>query len=436
VDASRIVDTNILYCDDNWHRLAQFPDACVDLIYLDPPFFSNRNYEVIWGDEAEVRSFEDRWEGGINVYVNWMRERVIEMYRVLKPTGSLYLHCDWHAGHYLKMMLDDLFGMDKFRNEIIWYYKTGGMSKRWFGRKHDTIFLYSKGDNYTFNPMKEKSYLAHRYGFSNIEIFEDEGGPYTMVGVRDVWDIPALRGNQPEALGYPTQKPITLLERIIQASSNPGDIILDPFCGCGTTVAAAQNMGREWIGIDISPTAVNLIRRRVEKEGAVDVNGASTVKIMGLPVTEEELKALKPFEFQNWVIQRFNGTHSPRKSGDMGIDGYSFLEHHPIQVKRSERVGRNTVDNFETAIERDSRDKGYIVAFSFTRDAREEVARAKSAKGMEIQLVKVSGLLEETADIATLTTLFAEDQPLPPVRSKETRPSVEDLVESEKVEQG
>jgi hypothetical protein len=193
-------------------------------------------------------------------------------------------------------------------------------------------------------------------------------------------------------------------------------------------------MGREWIGIDISPTAVNLIRRRVEKEGAVDVNGASTVKIMGLPVTEEELKALKPFEFQNWVIQRFNGTHSPRKSGDMGIDGYSFLEHHPIQVKRSERVGRNTVDNFETAIERDSRDKGYIVAFSFTRDAREEVARAKSAKGMEIQLVKVSGLLEETADIATLTTLFAEDQPLPPVRSKETRPSVEDLVESEKVE--
>lgn len=434
MDASRIVDTNILYCDDNWHRLAQFPDACVDLIYLDPPFFSNRNYEVIWGDEAEVRSFEDRWEGGINVYVNWMRERVIEMYRVLKPTGSLYLHCDWHAGHYLKMMLDDLFGMDKFRNEIIWYYKTGGMSKRWFGRKHDTIFLYSKGDNYTFNPMKEKSYLAHRYGFSNIEIFEDEGGPYTMVGVRDVWDIPALRGNQPEALGYPTQKPITLLERIIQASSNPGDIILDPFCGCGTTVAAAQNMGREWIGIDISPTAVNLIRRRVEKEGAVDVNGASTVKIMGLPVTEEELKALKPFEFQNWVIQRFNGTHSPRKSGDMGIDGYSFLEHHPIQVKRSERVGRNTVDNFETAIERDSRDKGYIVAFSFTRDAREEVARAKSAKGMEIQLVKVSGLLEETADIATLTTLFAEDQPLPPVRSKETRPSVEDLVESEKVE--
>ncbi len=111
------LETGVIYCDDNLHRLSLFPAECVDLIYLDPPFFSNRNYEVIWGDEAEVRSFEDRWEGGINVYIEWMRDRVIEMHRVLRPTGSLYLHCDPHASHYLKVMLDDVFGASRFRNE-------------------------------------------------------------------------------------------------------------------------------------------------------------------------------------------------------------------------------------------------------------------------------------------------------------------------------
>jgi adenine specific DNA methylase Mod len=120
------LETSVLYCDDNLHRLAEFPAECVDLIYLDPPFFSNRHYEVIWGDEAEVRSFEDRWEGGIQVYVNWMEERVREMHRVLKPTGSIYLHCDWHASHYLKVMMDGVFGDDNFQNECIWYYRGGG----------------------------------------------------------------------------------------------------------------------------------------------------------------------------------------------------------------------------------------------------------------------------------------------------------------------
>jgi DNA modification methylase len=117
------LETGVIYCDDNLHRLLEFPAECVDLIYLDPPFFSNRQYEVIWGDEAEVRSFEDRWEGGIHVYVNWMRERMIELHRVLKPTGSIYLHCDWHASHYLKVMMDDVFGEANFQNEVVWYYR-------------------------------------------------------------------------------------------------------------------------------------------------------------------------------------------------------------------------------------------------------------------------------------------------------------------------
>ncbi len=145
------LETGVIYCDDNLHRLSLFPAECVDLIYLDPPFFSNRNYEVIWGDEAEVRSFEDRWEGGINVYIEWMRDRVIEMHRILKPTGSLYLHCDPHASHYLKVMLDDIFGSNRFQNEIIWYYKEAGVSPRRWGRRHDVIFFYTKGNTWTFN---------------------------------------------------------------------------------------------------------------------------------------------------------------------------------------------------------------------------------------------------------------------------------------------
>ncbi|MBJ7612869.1 MAG: hypothetical protein DLM71_04935 [Chloroflexi bacterium] len=123
------LETGVIYCDDNLHRLAQFPADSVDLIYLDPPFFSNRHYEVIWGDEAEVRSFEDRFQGGIHVYVEWMRDRLIELHRILKPTGSIYLHCDWHAGHYLKIAMDDIFGNRQFQNEFVWYYSGGGFEE-------------------------------------------------------------------------------------------------------------------------------------------------------------------------------------------------------------------------------------------------------------------------------------------------------------------
>lgn len=211
-------------------------------------------------------------------------------------------------------------------------------------------------------------------------------------------------------------------------SSTPGQLVLDPFAGCGTTLVAAQRLGRAWVGIDISPTAVGLMHRRMEKVGATNI------KLVGMPVSEAQLRALKPFEFQNWVIQRFNGTHSTRKSGDMGIDGYSFLEHLPIQVKQSERVGRNVVDNFETAVERDGKHKGYVVAFSFTRGAHEEAAAVKARKGLDITLVPVADLL---TDISSLVTPAAEgqllpaDPPLPKAPAKEARPSAEELIASD-----
>ena len=169
----------------------------------------------------------------------------------------------------MKLLLDAIFGAGNFHNEIVWYYKTGGVSKRWFGRKHDTILFYSKGDHYTFHPQQEKSYLSHKYGFSNIDIEEDDRGYFRRVAMRDVWDIPALRGNQPEATGFPTQKPLTLYERIIKASSNEGDIVLDPFCGSGTTVVAAERLGRQWLAMDLWDGAYEMLVGRLEAEGLV-----------------------------------------------------------------------------------------------------------------------------------------------------------------------
>jgi hypothetical protein len=241
----------------------------------------------------------------------------------------------------------------------------------------------------------------------------------------DVWDIPVINSTSKERLGYPTQKPEALMERIVLASSNHGDIVLDPFCGCGTTLVAAQRLGRQWIGIDISPTAVNLMKRRLERIGTTDI------KLVGMPVTEAQLHALKPFEFQNWVIDRINGTHSPRKSGDMGIDGFSFMLHEPIQVKQSDGIGRNVVDNFETAVKRVGHVKGYIMAFSFGRGAYEEVARARAEAGLDIRLVKVSDLLADKADLVTPEPgMFGTDLPLPSARDADSRPSIEELIES------
>lgn len=427
------LETGVIYCDDNLSRLSQFPENCVDLIYLDPPFFSNRNYEVIWGDEAEMRSFEDRWEGGINVYINWMRERVLEMHRVLKPTGVIFLHCDWHAAHYIKIMLDNVFGPKRFLNELIWCYRGGGVSKRWFARKHDSIFFYGKGRKHFFEPQ----YVP--YSESTVAVTKKTGKRVNQTEIDlergghmpDWWtDINALQTWSPERLGYPTQKPEALLERIITSASQPDAVVLDPFCGCGTAIVTANRLKRQWIGIDISPTAVGVMKARMVKAG-------EDPKIIGLPVTEAELRSLKPFEFQNWVIQRVHGTHAPRKTGDMGVDGYSFMEHLPIQVKQSAGVGRNTVDNFETAVRREGKAKGYIVAFSFTRGAREEAARARS-DGLDIHLVNVSDLLVDASEIIAprtdLLPLLPEDMLtdlLPTIRPKNARPSAEELVESD-----
>jgi len=421
------LETSTIYCGDNLEWLARFPGDCIDLIYLDPPFFSNRFYEVIWGDEAEVRSFEDRWEGGIHVYIEWMRERMLEMRRVLKDTGSVYLHCDWHACHYLKVMMDEVFGANHFQNEFIWYFSGGGASKKRWARKHQNLLFYTKGNKWTFNADAVRT----SYKWTKGQRRADGSGRDLEKGklADDVWEHHGILPWAKEWRGYPTQKPGELLQRIILASSNKGDVVLDPFAGCGTALVAAHQLGRQWVGIDISPTAASLMGQWLQEYAGVRMKD---LKLVNLPTTEEAVRALKPFEFQNWVINRFHGTYSPRSTGDMGIDGLSFFHHRPIQVKQSEHVGRNVVDNFETAVQRSGKDKGYIVAFSFTKGAYEEAARVKASADLVIELVTVANLLKEIPDLGEGDAgQLLPELPLPFPRSQEARPSVEELVESE-----
>ena len=283
------------YQGDNLSFLRALPAASIYLIATDPPFNKSRNFV----NSANGIGFRDTWswEGDVerawidimradhpalwalieavrlthgdaqSAYLCWLTIRLLEMHRILRDDGSLYLHIDGTTHAAVKLALDAIFGADHCRNEIVWHYKTGGVATRWFSRKHDTILFYSKSADYIFNPQIEKSYLKHKYGFSNIQVERDAKGYYRRVAMRDVWDIPALRGNQQEATGFPTQKPLALYERVIRASSNPGDIVLDPFCGRGTTAVAADRLGRRWLAMDLWEGAYEMLCERLEAEG-------------------------------------------------------------------------------------------------------------------------------------------------------------------------
>ncbi len=383
--------TNAIYCGDAQRVLGntlEFPDKSVDLVYVDPPFYSAETYEVIWEDGYERRAFEDRWKGGIENYISWMDPKLRECHRVLKDSGSLYLHCDWHAGAYLKVLLDRIFGYNRFQREVIWKlgWVSGFKSKaKNYIRNHETLLFYTKSDDFTFN----KVYVPHPKGYTRRGGGENPKG----VALDDVWtDIYSIQhlSFSKEKLGYPTQKPVELLKRIVQVSSNPDDVVLDPMCGCGTAIAAAYELKRKWVGIDISPTACKLMAKRMRSLGAQ----VGQDDIVGLPRTEVQIREMQPFEFQNWVFQQIQGRVSPQLRGDKGIDGRMF-DLTPVQVKQSESVGRNVVDNFRAAIQRDKKTKGMIVALSFGSGAYEEVARLKNEDGIEITLKTLKELLED-----------------------------------------
>ncbi|MCY4108351.1 MAG: DNA methyltransferase, partial [Chloroflexi bacterium] len=291
----------------------------VDLIYLDPPFNSNRNYQAPVGSKAAGAAFKDAWTlddvdeaqhgliaeaepplyeainpagivhgKGMKSYLIMMGVRLLEMRRVLRDTGSIYLHCDPTAGHYLKLLMDSVFSVDGFKNEIVWHYRRWTGKANRFQRLHDTIFFYGQTDstfNVPYEPYTDKSLKRKQNYHTRIK----DGDVYVTSiderGVRagDVWQIPVLNSQAKERVGYPTQKPIALLERIIQASSNPGDVILDPFAGCATACVAAEKLDRQWAGVDLSEKAYQLVRQRLASE--VRVGSAEHPRLTGWNVT-------------------------------------------------------------------------------------------------------------------------------------------------------
>lgn len=246
------MDINKIYCGDNLTIMQDIPDGSIDLIYADPPYNTGRDFG----------EFDDRFEN-IDHYLEFIVSRLKEMHRILKPTGSIYLHCDWHASHHIRFALDKIFGSSNFRDEIIWCYRGGGAPQYTFRKKHDNIYRYTKSDEWCFN-MQYRPYVEFDIIYRSVESKNKDRG-----AIMDDWwdDIPSrsTATMAKEWLDYNTQKPEALLDRIIKASTNLDDIVLDPFAGSGTTCAVAKKLGRQYIGIDNNPDAVKLTEERLKK---------------------------------------------------------------------------------------------------------------------------------------------------------------------------
>ena len=294
------IENRTLFIADNLDILRGIDSETVDLIYLDPPFNTNRNYKAPIGSPAEGAEFKDIWtdedikhewygqiaenhealhqiiqasaytaDKSMMIYLMAMSIRLIEMKRILKLTGSVYLHCDPTASHYLKLVMDDVFGRDNFRNEVVWHYYNGSSNaKKYYARKHDTLYFYAKSKENTFDDLAAREPYVEGSNWVNNPESYGEGYRANPHGKRmhDVWRIPSLNNMAKERTGYPTQKPLALLERIIKVSSNEGDMVLDPFCGCATACVAAEKLQRQWVGIDISPSAAVITKIRLEDE--------------------------------------------------------------------------------------------------------------------------------------------------------------------------
>jgi site-specific DNA-methyltransferase (adenine-specific) len=497
---------NYLYYGDNLDVLRRhIKDETVDLVYLDPPFNSNASYNVLFAEhngthsKAQIKAFEDTWhwdevaakayadtvEGGGKVadalrafrtflggsdmlaYLAMMAPRLVELRRVLKPTGSIYLHCDPTASHYLKMLMDAVFGPAGFRNEIVWQRATPkSHAFTRFPSTHDTLLFYTKGDSWTWNPI----YLPHdeKYIHSHYASAEEgTGRHYTlgdclnpnpdrpnltyewhghlrvwrwtrdrMQGLHDqgrlvytksgmprykryldempgraltsVWtDIPPINSQAQERLGYPTQKPEALLERIIEVSSGPGDVVLDPFCGCGTAVCVAQELDRRWIGVDITHLAISLIKTRLHDAFA----GKAEFKTIGEPTTEADARTLAaedPYQFQWWALGLVGARPVQEKKGaDKGVDGRLYFHEglggETKQIILSVKAGHTQaahVRDLRGAEEREKAEIGLLVTLEEpTREMRKEAASAGFyespwGKHPRLQLLTVRELLD------------------------------------------
>lgn len=425
---------NKLYYGDNLDVLRDhIPDDSVDLIYLDPPFQSNRDYNVLFSEQdgtraaAQIKAFGDTWKwdmasaaafaetvgrrgqvstamqafrtllGGSDMlaYLSMMAPRLIELKRILKPTGSIYLHCDPTASHYLKLLLDAIFGPKSFCNEIIWHYRKWPAGKYTFQRNHDVIFFFSNTDrkDRTFNQlyMERAASTLKRFGTSKIVSGHDSQGnrlPSEILaedseGVRmdDVWNIGRV---PPIKQLYPTQKPLPLLERIIEASSRKGDVVLDPFSGCGTAIIAAQGLERHWIGIDITHLAVGLIKHRLENA----FPGRAVYEVVGEPVSlpdARKLAADDKYQFEAWALGSVGArTNDKKKGADKGIDGRLFF-HDERDASDTKRIIISV--------------KGGTIPASHIRELRGVIDREEAEIGVLLSLQKPSKpMREEAAD--------------------------------------
>ena len=482
---------NKLFYGDNLNILREHvADESVDLVYLDPPFNSNANYNILFkersGDEssAQIQAFGDTWRWGreaqealdgllttapnkvsrliedlhgflgqndMMAYLVFMTQRIIELRRVLKDTGSLYLHCDPTASHYIKLVLDSVFGAENFKNEIIWAYRGMPTRARKWQSKHDVIMFYTATDKHTFHVLKGrptegslKTYESSmRVGYNcnrsrnMVTIFDEakyreavrsgkipEGMAETHFSggyppLMDWWaDIKILGGPyNKERLGYPTQKPEALLERIIKASSNEGDVILDPFCGCGTTVAAAEKLNRKWIGIDITHLAVNLIRHRL-----TDTYGdnAHPFEVIGEPEDTASAEALAKqdrFQFEWWALSLIGArpANDKKKGADKGIDGYvNFIDNTKGKAKRmvvqvkSGNAKRGDIATLKGDMQREKAEIGVFLTLKPpTKPMRDEAIGAgfyapeqfPANKYPRIQILTIEELLTGTARV-------------------------------------
>ena len=484
---------NQLYYGDNLSVLTEhFQDGVVDLIYLDPPFKSNRDYNLLFRDkegsdsEAQITAFKDTWQWGrqaedefreivfgssntqlalllrsfrdflgandMMAYITMMARRLIELHRVLKPSGSLYLHCDPTASHYLKIIMDVIFGKESFRNEIAWKRTPfAGSSKsraNQYPRSHDILLFYTKSEAYKWNrpvmpysdEYKERfkyddgdgrgryrKTLLKTYSQATFERLKKEsrlvapvktGAKWSYkqymndssgsVQVDDFWmDINAINPVSKERLGYPTQKPLALLERIIMASSNPGDLVLDPFCGCGTAVHAAEKLSRAWAGIDITHLAIALIEKRMKKAFP-----EKPFVVLGTPKDFEGAKDLAKrdkYQFQWWACSLV-GAHpyqGKRKGADHGIDGMVLFQDEAektkkiiVSVKGGETVTVSMIRDLVGVLDRESAQIGLFVTLA--KPTRAMLSEALSAGSYSsphfgnfprIQLLTIEGLL-------------------------------------------
>ena len=336
-------EPNRLIWGDNLHIMRQIPSNSIDLIYIDPPFFSGRQYNVMWGDNNERRSFDDIWEDGMPGYLIWLNARLYEMKRLLRPTGSIFVHCDWHASHYIKVEMDKIFGYANFRNEVVWCYSSTSQAKRNFPRKHDTIFFYSRSENWTFNvddPALRASYKLARMPKRINDPTRNRGGSgQWKLGddrelaerhqrgklLPDWWEL-TFGPNSPERIGYPTQKPAALLERIIKGFSNEGDVVADFFVGGGTAAEVAMRLGRRFIACDQSRVAVAVTSERLKQ--AAMTRGLEDAPIPDFTVEQwgiyeaERLSAMPAAEFREFVLRAWGATRIGEAADGPDIHGW------------------------------------------------------------------------------------------------------------------